>query len=381
MNARKRILLALLVFVLAGCGGSIRVIPTPTPTLTVPTLTFTPPSTPTATATVTRAASPAATSAATAVRAITATPTRTLTVIPPPARINLKDVGQSVLRQSSHQFEIEIVSPKEDAIFLTGVWVREPNSILVRLQQQDIQAVEIAGRRWGAMKQDEWWPASLDDIKIDISPGVDPAKAKEFLPINHYLTMRLANDMISKATKLLNGLFEDQVASLSSASAVVDGVPSFEYTWRDQASDATWRIYLATSNNLLVKIVQMKGNTLIATYRFSHYNDPANVIRTPTSHLPDKLNIADARMALNGLASFQWSLSRAGKLGAKSMDMSVKGTYVQTTRAWQTFYWKNAEMRGAADLKFLGMDIRYWFDSGSGKQWSPISEQLQSAVV
>jgi hypothetical protein len=86
-------------------------------------------------------------------------------------------------------------------------------------------------------------------------------------------------------------------------------------------------------------------------------------------------------MALNGLASFQWSLSRAGKLGAQSMDMSVKGTYVQTTRAWQTFYWKNAEMRGAADLKFLGMDIRYWFDSGSGKQWSPISEQLQSAVV
>jgi hypothetical protein len=108
-------------------------------------------------------------------------------------------------------------------------------------------------------------------------------------------------------------------------------------------------------------------------YRLSRFNDPANAILFPVSEMPTKLQLNEARMALNGLASFRYVTDVEMSDKDSSGTYHVEGVYLQANQAWQaTWKWNTADAEPV--VEFLSIGSEAWMDwtpTDGVKTWLP----------
>lgn len=380
MNKFKWSALVLLLSV-AGCVIRWELV---TPTLPTPTLA---PST-TAKATATSSLTPMATPVGMSTRAPTHMPTATATnSLPPPPTdpnlipaprvitvpiatavvvtltpalqpklptpvptVNLKDVGNRLFNVASFAFDFESTSTQAPLHFQVR-WIRTPPSWHIRKIEKSgqviIEHVAIGEREW-AIVADSLFPV----------PCTEWQKQPQSSLV--YSTCKLGRDARSIIESTLGLAFQDQKAEFASGPVVVDNVPTYDYTWRDKGG-AVYHLYLAAEGGIPI---MFKVSDI--TFKFSRFSDPANVIAPPTSAMPERLHMDDARMALNRLASFQYVTNAE----IKDSTYNVKGVYVQANQAWRAEWrWKPEDAEPF--LKLASIGDQAWLAVGKSTTWLP----------
>jgi hypothetical protein len=99
------------------------------------------------------------------------------------------------------------------------------------------------------------------------------------------------------------------------------------------------------------------------------------VLSAPVTELPEKLYIDEARMALNGVSSFQFRRTFEGAIpgeaGSEVFWVSA-GTYVQSVLAWRASVWFSAEnASGTPATELLTVGERKWQAAGGTETWFP----------
>lgn len=265
-------------------------------------------------------------------------------------------------------------------------FVSEPKSIFIRDETKGVegaQAIQIWDRFWANPDGKGWWPESLDDIKVEpAEPGVIEAAR-----LLHDLMIMVNKSWLESITKRLDGLWTDRVANVSGGLTYVDSIPCLGYTLSEPDQDRTWQICLDAGRRLPIQIVETQGDIRLATYRFSHFNEPGNVIEPRTEK---GLHSDDARMALNGLASFQWTKclewepgSTAPQSLAKPFVHCSKGTWVQSDQVFKVSVWNDEALTGVPWGRFLCRGQDCWQSIGrEDAAWWPLeSESLTAATM
>jgi len=314
---------------------------------------------------------------------LTDTPTLTATATPTPTpgreedqstpapRINLKEVGDRLWSLSSFAFEI-------GGKGIQGEWIHTPLSWHIWVTGETDEALEFVTIR------DRQWVANLLAGEL-VGEGEDTplscAKVQQWEQAPEGSLYRMLYDVCdlgASASEAVLGVFGfffyDQEAEFASGPRLVDDTPSYEYTWRDKSGNVC-HLYMSTEAEIPI-MAQCADITL----HLSHFNDPANVIRPPTSEMPEKLHIDDARMALNGLSNFRYRTTQEFTDTRKAFAYYSEGLYVQLNQAWRA---KFGEIGEEPFVEFLfhpsigetllkGGDMTMWFPVS----WDEASEEM-----
>jgi hypothetical protein len=287
----------------------------------------------------------------------TATPAATDT--PPPAEItveglptpaaalNLAKVQERLLANASFAFDLLAESEKTAGMHFEGEWVQSPQSWRVRqLQGENVlmEFVSIGEREWASIGPGqmaascEGWEA-LDDS--DMTHDV----------------CNLGTQSRALVATTMTAAFPDLDVSPEEDAVAVDGVPCYRYAWEDESGESAV-LFVAAETGQPV-LYEGQGAPHL-TMRFSALNDPANAFAAPLTDMPEKLHIDDARLAVNGLQSFQYStVADMGKNTDQPVYYIVHGVSLQSKGAWYVrWYFEDAE-KTEADFEVL-------FEGGQG---------------
>ncbi len=331
---------------------------TPTHRPVVPTSAPTP--TPTATAAPTEAPSTgdgSLSQAVTSTVAMSETLTTAPTLAPPAPTINTKDIYERLWRLNS--FVVDVVASLDtgETPHTVATRVNTPSSWRISFapyaQGEDsiVTYVLIGARSW----------AEIGDGQVQFSCD-DPAQ----LATNDLerTTCELGAGMPSVVQTALGILSNDQVAELVDENPVIDAGPRcHEYEWRD-ADAALWSMCMSPETGLPTRVSSER-----ITMQFNRYNDPENAIAPPTSAMPERLHIDDARMAYNGLSSFRYVTdAELSTSAAEPSTYHVEGVYVQNDQAWQTEWkWKPQDLEPVFEV--LSIEDQTWLRIGQNGNW------------
>jgi hypothetical protein len=106
---------------------------------------------------------------------------------------------------------------------------------------------------------------------------------------------------------------------------------------------------------------------------FNRFNDPANAFMVPTSGTPDRLNLDDARMALNGLDSFRYATTaELGDTKSKSTYF-INGVYKGTSQDWQAD-WRFKRDQDKPDFVWANVAGKTWGKIDGTIMWLPVGD-------
>jgi len=232
-----------------------------------------------------------------------------------------------------------------------GEWVNMPRSWFIRKVENGggnfLSYTSIGEREWAALADDQlpihcsdWQQQPADTLTHDAC-----AIATEIRPI---------------VEGILGLVFQEVEAEFVPGITDIDNIPCYEYSWQD--TDGNHRLYVIAENGLPLEY-EDTGMTL----RFSQYNAPSNAIIPPTSEMPQRLYLDDARMALNSLASFRY-ITTAELVSETTSSPTTEGVYVQANQAWSAKWSVGNEVE--IDILVVGNDT--WASMTKGETWLPI---------
>ncbi|MCD4685809.1 MAG: hypothetical protein K8S97_07720 [Anaerolineae bacterium] len=308
----------------------------------------------------------------------------TTSVTQPAATINLGDIKTRIERQASYRTTITVgnMEPLEATIF------REPRGIYVTAGPlTEVWYLQVGARAWLGFFKDTTetcWVSTTVLEQEQLHAALRTCEDQGYFALNTdegAIAQMQEMYMVGIALihvvyiPIITDIFEPEVqAMLSQPDQMIDGIVCHVYSW--EQGDTAGSV-----------CVTPEGLPLYAVYgtaelHFSHYNDPANVVTMPLLDFPDLLHRDAARMALNGLSSFQWTASIQLEVteevtvqGQEDEDPVVfeedvlivyHGTYMQRPQVWAVEVWRNEEK--VFDAMQLG--DQWW--SGLNDHWFPL---------
>jgi len=268
---------------------------------------------------------------------------------PPPAIIDPQALRESLWGQGSLRWTVTVTNTAQGRVsYVEATRVSEPDSYAIRVFEQGAllaHVVHIGAREWLGLGTEPTW------LPLSTAAGS---------------TAELARSARDLALTSLAVVLPRQEARLVRSGVIVGGVSCAEYTWSDGPD--TGRVFVAADSGWPVQ-----ASVGPVTVQVSHVNDPANVIQSPLTEFPDRLHIDEARMALNGLTSFQWTATihwvpGPGAQSDPGFFWTFRGVCVQTAPAWRADLWMNEAATGAPDLRFMQVGARKWTALGAADQ-------------
>jgi len=292
----------------------------------------------------------------------TLAPTQTMTPTASPApEISLAEINELLNLQYSFHFCLQSTAKEAGIINYEGVWVNEPRSIhtwfLGDAGEREMESIIIGSRVWTFFPDRFWLPetleAGLPGVKFEGYTDEESLKTFELIFGElHKESIALSKALIYIVSDLLANLFPDQSAVFTGETENIDGINAAKYTWTNQEDLTIWYVFIDTDRGLPIKLMQMDNDKTLSTYHFSNFNDPGNVIEAPTTHFPEKIHIDDARMALNSLENYQYSISLIfdSSLLENNPDypdlgnVFIEGSHIQKSNTWQSLSYENENM-------------------------------------
>ena len=279
--------------------------------------------------------------------------------------IDPTEVADLVARQASYQVSLSMQTGATTTDWEVTV-VREPASRRMRDVTGGVARfhhIKIGEREWIGLGADPAWRSS-DDPNLTQGEREGLARIQGFVPFPLFFNI------------------EGPQASLTNPGLDVDGTTCDEYVRAE--GETTLSICLSPDSGLPVRAT-LGGSDAWIEAHYSHFNAPANAIAAPTADFPERLHAADARMALNSLASFQWTASSQWEpkpdTEAEGFAYTYRGTYVQATQAWRAFVWEE-DADGAPILKGMRIGERRWVGGGGDEAaWIPVPPSTPDDAV
>ena len=272
--------------------------------------------------------------------------------------IDPKEVADLLARQASYRVSLSMQAG-ETATDWEIIIVKEPASQHVRNITRGATAfhyIRIADREWIGLGTDPAWRSGGDPNLTQLE--------KEGMALAAAPTVFLHSLLLDVGGE----------ASLVNPALDVEGTPCDDYTWTD--GEDRGALCLSQESGMPVRARLERPDSTMEAH-FSHFNEPANAITAPITGFPDRLHASDARMALNSLASFQWTLSwwwdfgTAGKTG-----VVAEGTYIQVDQAWRASTWQEEGADGPPVLRVIHIGERRWGNlGGEQERWLPILQE------
>lgn len=263
-----------------------------------------------------------------------------------PSTVALEEIWTRVQHQSSYQMTLTLKKDTETDYF-EAKFVREPSSEYIKLYKEGsvfAHVVHIGQREWVGLGTEPVWMLP-EELQLFADLGQDA----------RYLIATTLAATFPKGTQ----------ATLERASVVVDEVPCDWYTWQGEGESIS---VCLSPQSFLPVYAEGEGAGLRWELHFSRFNAPVNVIAAPLSEQPQQVHFDDIRMALNGLASFQWTfeerLEVAPDSGLTGFHIVFKGTYTQPNQAWLARIWVSSQTDRPSDLQAFYQDGLRWFGLG-----------------
>ena len=271
--------------------------------------------------------------------------------------IDPTEVADLVARQASYQVSLSMQTGATTTDWEITV-VREPASQYIRDVTGSAPVshyIKIGEREWIGLGADPAWRSS-DDPNLTQGEREGLARIQGFVPFPLFFNI------------------EGPQASLTNPGLDVDGTTCDEYVRAE--GETTLSICLSPDSGLPVRAT-LGGSDAWIEAHYSHFNAPANAIAAPTADFPERLHAADARMALNSLASFQWAATARWQpnTGTDTGGYRYRGTYVQATQGWRAALWPiEADTDGPPTWELLSIGEDQWLDFGDGesRRWVPL---------
>lgn len=351
-----------LAVALVGCQGPHLVTSTPAAKVTDVVVTgppsTLPPTTPdTVTSTATLTVSPTVIPTPTVTLTATEVPTPAITPTSPASTVNLRQVLSDTLSQVSYRMAIQAID-SQNTTKIDATFVRDPSAAHLRWYDEGavaLHCVTVGDREWIGLGTVPMWLTAPSSVLTE--------------------TQAFADSLPAIVAGTREFVFPDQVAEFSGLSKTEEGVACLRYIWEGEGAVGDVCLDPHTGLPLFGNERLLEGGEQTHSFelRFSHYNDPANVIPPPISGQPETLHIDDARMALNGLSSFRWTASVSLVPGQSSsslqaFDWAMEGTYVLENSAFRSSVWLTATVDMPPTFRCWAIGHSHWIALPSSDQ-------------